>query len=62
MSYRNFSTYWLCHSGIFSFRLLGFGIFAHHMHFAPITKSSDAALWWVPITPNWRFAFIGPWH
>lgn len=57
----NWQTYFIWKPAIFTFRVLGFGVFLHHVHELPISKAQAGKLWLVPILPNWRFAFVAPW-
>jgi len=57
----NFRTFFICKGPIFTFRVLGFGVFACHVQM-PLAKSVHDSMWLMPLTPNWCFAFVGPWH
>lgn len=57
----NFGTFFICKRGLFTFRVLGFGMFACNRHTFPMYDSQAARLWLVPITPNWHFCFVAPW-
>lgn len=57
----NINTFFICKPSVFTFRVLGFGVFACRSDF-PLPRAVDGSLWLVQILPNWRMAFLWPWH
>lgn len=57
----NFSTFFMRHPGICTFRLLGFGVLIFHEGVIHMFPSNRARLWLIPVWPEWKFALVAPW-
>jgi len=55
----NWSTFFICKPELFTFRLLGFGLFACNRHALPIISKERP--WMIPISPSWHFCLVAPW-
>lgn len=55
----NWSTFFIWKPDIFTFRILGFGLFACNRFALPIIAKEKP--WMIPISPSWHFCLVAPW-
>lgn len=55
----NYLTFFMWKPDFFTFRILGFGLFACHKQRFPILSLEK--LWMIPLPFGWHFCLVAPW-